>query len=97
MALTYPGIKSLSPMHGQAEKSSIMGVLEPSNFWSVAVPLASMFVLNAVNLVWAGPVTTRLMKERKHQGEFVLLGPGGVMAGAPFDADVEMRERRKEH
>ena len=26
-----------------------------------------MFTLNALNLLWVGPVTTKIMKERKHQ------------------------------
>ena len=29
--------------------------------------MATIFTRNASNLLWAGPVTTRIMKERKHQ------------------------------
>lgn len=69
MALTYPGIGNLSPLGGANDSNSLSGVLEPRNRWNVLIPIASVFVMNAVNLVWAGPVTTRIMKERKHQGE----------------------------
>lgn len=31
------------------------------------MPLATMLVTAALNLVWIGPVTTRAMKERRHQ------------------------------
>jgi len=68
MALTYPGIKNLSPLGGANESSSFSGVLEPRNRWTVLAPIAGIFVMNLANLVWAGPVTTKIMKERKHQG-----------------------------
>lgn len=67
MALTYPGIRTLSPLGGAADSSSLRGVLDERNRYTVLLPIATVFVLNAANLVWAGPVTTRVMKERKHQ------------------------------
>ncbi|KAL6713445.1 hypothetical protein ACLMJK_008910 [Lecanora helva] len=67
MAITYPGIKNLSPMGGANESNSLSGVLEPRNRWTVLAPIAGIFLMNVSNLVWAGPVTTRIMKERKHQ------------------------------
>jgi len=67
MALTYPGIRNLSPMGGAADSNSLSGVLDERNRYSVLLPITTVFVLNAANLVWAGPVTTRIMKERKHQ------------------------------
>ena len=69
MALTYPGIRNVSPMGGLGEKNSLAGVLDERNRYTVLLPIAAITVLNAANLVWAGPVTTRIMKERKHQGE----------------------------
>jgi hypothetical protein len=68
MMLTFPGIKNPSPLGGANGSNSLSGVLEPSNRWSVLVPITSVFAMNAMNLIWAGPVTTRIMKERKHQG-----------------------------
>jgi len=70
MALTYPGNKNISPLGGAAESSSLSGVLDERNRYTVLFPIATVFVLNAANLVWAGPVTSRIMKERIHQGEF---------------------------
>ena len=49
------------------EASSVSGVLQEQNRWTVLAPIATIFAMNAANLVWAGPVTTRIMKERKHQ------------------------------
>ncbi|CAD6583526.1 MAG: hypothetical protein ASARMPREDX12_001295 [Alectoria sarmentosa] len=67
MALTYPGIKSSSPLGITTEPSSLSGLLEEKNRWTVFVPITTMFALNSINLIWAGPVTTKIMKERKHQ------------------------------
>ena len=68
MALTYPGIKSPSPLgNATTQPSSLTGLLQESNRWTVLAPIATIFALNAANLLWAGPVTTRIMKERKHQ------------------------------
>ncbi|KAH6668031.1 hypothetical protein B0J14DRAFT_176910 [Halenospora varia] len=62
LALTYPG--SASPL-GTA--SSLSGVLADSNRWSVLVPLATMFVGGLINMVYVGPATTKIMRERKVQ------------------------------
>ena len=95
MALTYPGTRNpTSPLGGLSEsRSSLRGVLEERNRWAVLVPLATMFVLNAANLVYVGPVTTGIMRERKHQGESFLsfyFGSRGVGGGAYVwgDGDV---------
>ena len=66
MALTYPGVKSSSSLT-TAEPSSVQGILQDQNRWTVLAPIASIFALNALNLLWAGPVTTKIMKDRKHQ------------------------------
>lgn len=65
MALTYPGLKS--PINLTSEPSSLSGLLQPSNRSTVLVPILTVFLANASNLLWAGPVTTRIMKERKRQ------------------------------
>ena len=67
MALTYPGIKSLSPVGGANEASGIFGVLDVRNRYSVLLPIAGMFITGALNMAYLGPVTTKVMKERKHQ------------------------------
>lgn len=73
MALTYPGVKtpssSSSPLTTTTDPSpsSLPGFLEAKNRYTVLAPIATVFVLNAANLLWAGPVTTRIMKERKRQ------------------------------
>ncbi|TVY49857.1 putative mitochondrial outer membrane protein [Lachnellula cervina] len=62
LALTYPG--SRNPL---GPSSSLSGTLAESNRWSVLAPLATMFVGGLVNLVYVGPATTRIMRERKVQ------------------------------
>lgn len=77
MALTYPGVKNVSPLGGANESSSIWGLLEERNRWSVGAPIVGILVCNVVNLAWAGPVTTKIMKERKHQGGWFSSGVCG--------------------
>ena len=67
MALTYPAVKSaLTP-----GPSGISGAFAPENRGSVFFPLANIFLSNFLNLVWLGPWTTRVMRERKHQGKLM--------------------------
>jgi len=47
--------------------SSIAGVFHEDNFTSVLLPLALNFICGAANLLYLGPVTTKCMRERKHQ------------------------------
>jgi hypothetical protein len=47
--------------------SSISGVLDPINRWTVLAPLATNWVVAVVNLLYLGPATTKVMRERKHQ------------------------------
>ncbi|KAF4629483.1 hypothetical protein G7Y89_g8663 [Cudoniella acicularis] len=62
LALTYPG--SGNPL-GTA--SGLSGTFAETNRWSVLVPVATMFVTGLVNMVFIGPATTKLMRERKVQ------------------------------
>lgn len=94
MLLTYPGTKNLSPLGGANGSNSLSGVLEPSNRWNVLVPIASVFVMNGLNLLWAGPVTTRIMKERKHQGE-CLRSSGEQWVDANIAGGTETRDGKK--
>jgi hypothetical protein len=64
LALTYPG--SGAPL-GAA--SGFPGAFAEENRWSVLVPLATIFVTSVANLLFLGPATTRVMRERKVQGK----------------------------
>ena len=61
LALTYPGTPGAP--------SSLSGTFAEPNRWSVLVPVATMFVTSFFNMTIIGPATTRVMKERKHQGK----------------------------
>jgi len=65
LALTYPGERTAIAFR----PSSLSGVLETQNRLHVLTPLLAMFVTSLANLVAVGPATTRIMKERKHQGD----------------------------
>ena len=43
------------------------GVLDPINRINVLTPLAIIFLTSAANCFYLGPVTTKTMRERKHQ------------------------------
>lgn len=67
MALTYPANKNPFGAAG-----GVAGVLDPSNRWSVLVPLISAFFCALANLAVIGPATTRVMDERRQQGGLIL-------------------------
>lgn len=64
LALTFPG---QSTVLGRSA-SGYKGVLLDENRYSVLTPIAIMFITALSNLVYFGPTTTRIMRERKHQG-----------------------------
>ena len=64
LALTYPAVRGLS-----SPASGLQGILDVANRWSVLVPVATMFITGLVNVVYVGPATTKVMRERKHQGK----------------------------
>jgi len=68
LALTWPGDK-IASLGGEDMRSnaSFSGLLEAPNRWTALVPIALMFGTSLLNLVLLGPMTTRVMKERKHQ------------------------------
>lgn len=69
LALTWPGEKVASASSlALRENVGWRGILHESNFWTGLVPVGVMFLTGLVNLVALGPMTTRVMKERKHQG-----------------------------
>lgn len=63
LALTFPGERTAI---GRVPPS-ISGVLEPSSRTHVLTPLAIMFMTGVANLIYIGPKTTQIMRERKHQ------------------------------
>lgn len=72
LALTWPGEKFAS-VGGAAARQNAgpFGLMEGDNLWAALVPIAVMFATSALNLVWLGPMTTKVMKQRKHQGTHV--------------------------
>lgn len=68
LALTYPGNTSvLAP-----SASSLQGCLDKNNRYNVLLPIVVMTAMNLTNLLVLGPATTKIMKERKHQGKSVI-------------------------
>ena len=67
LALTWPGEK----VAGASFRKNVgwRGVLEPGNFGDALVPFGLMFGTALLNLGLLGPMTTKVMKERKYQGE----------------------------
>ena len=66
LALTYPGERTLT---GSAP-SGLGGVLADGNRMHVLAPILTIFATSLMNLAVVGPATTRIMRERKHQGTF---------------------------
>lgn len=62
LTLTYPGTKT------SRSSSSLAGVLMAQNRYTVFAPLALALTINAANLLYISPQTTKVMKQRKHQG-----------------------------
>jgi hypothetical protein len=70
LAITWPGEKLAGATGvGLVRKNAgWRGLLEADNLWTGLVPVAIMFGTALLNLVVLGPATTKVMKERKHQG-----------------------------
>ena len=72
LALTWPGERVASLGNGEARsQSGWRGIVQGGNGWDLLLPIAVMFGTNLLNLVVLGPATTKVMKERRHQGEFI--------------------------
>lgn len=69
LALTFPGT---SKAVGRTD-SGFGGVMQDRNRYNVLTPLGTMFLTGLVNLVYFGPATTTIMRERKHQGNVACL------------------------
>lgn len=63
LALTFPAERTAIG----TSASSFAGVLEPANRLHVLTPLSIVFVAGLVNAAYVGPLTTKTMRERKHQ------------------------------
>jgi hypothetical protein len=65
----YFGMQTILPLTTilSFPASSLSSLADSPNLWSVTVPLAGMAVLGAMNWLWLGPWTTKVMRERKHQ------------------------------
>lgn len=70
LALTWPG-ERIAAAGGASIRShaGCAGLLEENNRWIALVPIATMFATSLANWLVLGPATTKVMKERKHQGE----------------------------
>lgn len=70
MAFTWPGEK----IAGAAGVGSVWknagwrGLMDDSNLWTALVPIGLMVGTALLNAIVLGPATTKVMKERKHQG-----------------------------
>ena len=69
LALTWPGEK-LAQVGGRelTQTSGFWGIFSENNLMTAGVPVFLMFATSAANLFVFGPATTKVMKERKHQG-----------------------------
>ena len=69
MALTFPGSHTLV----ENKPGGLGGLLASENLFSALVPIATIFAINVSNLLVIGPATTRIMRERKHQGTMIFI------------------------
>lgn len=73
LALTWPGDK-IAQVGAKAvtQNTGFWGIFSDNSFWTAGIPVAIMFATSAANLFVFGPATTKVMKERKHQGKIEL-------------------------
>jgi hypothetical protein len=70
LALTWPGEKLASVGGAVARRNAgLSGLLADENRWIALIPVVTMFATSLLNLVLLGPATTKVMRERKHQGK----------------------------
>ena len=70
LALTWPGEKVAGAIGvGSVRKDAgWRGLMEEGNLWTALLPIGIMFGTSLANLFVLGPATTKVMRERKHQG-----------------------------
>lgn len=88
VALTYPASKL-----GLGISSGFHGVFADVNRWSVLIPIATIFVTSLANMALVGPATTKIMRERKHQG--TVLVPFCCQLGTRLTCESETRDGKK--
>jgi hypothetical protein len=70
LLVTYPGEKLLGVGNQHIRVNvGFSGLLADTNRWSVAIPLATIFLTSVFNSFLLGPATTNTMKLRHHQGK----------------------------
>lgn len=70
LAFTWPGSELVNGAGLQpgSKDAGWRGLLADANFWTALVPIATMFGTSLLNLLVLGPATTKVMRQRKHQG-----------------------------
>lgn len=70
LALTWPGEK-IAQVGGRelTQNAGFWGIFSENSLLTAGVPVFLMFATSAANLLVFGPATTKVMKERKHQGK----------------------------
>ena len=88
LALTWPGDK-IAQVGTKAitQNTGFWGILSDNSFWTAGIPVAIMFATSAANLFVFGPATTKVMKERKHQGK--IRWNRAVLRRVPASADTD--------
>jgi hypothetical protein len=74
LALTWPGDKlaGAAGLGAMRQNTGWRGLSADNNFWTALVPITLMVGTAVLNLAWFGPATTKVLRERKHQGRFGL-------------------------
>ncbi|KAK3047927.1 hypothetical protein LTR09_010752 [Extremus antarcticus] len=98
LALTWPGEKlaGAAGVGAMRQHTGWRGLIDDSNMWTALVPIGLMFGTSLLNLVWLGPATTKVLRERKHQGMVTLLGAGNA-GGFWLTPILETRDGKKYH
>jgi hypothetical protein len=92
LALTWPGDK-IAQVGAKtiSQNAGFWGIFSDNSFWTAGIPVAIMFATSAANLFVFGPATTKVMKERKHQGEIQL----NEVPPSATDTVTETRDGKK--
>lgn len=70
LAITWPGEKVAQVGGAEiSQNAGFWGVFSENSLLTAGVPVAIMFATSAANLLVFGPATTKVMRERKHQGK----------------------------
>jgi hypothetical protein len=96
LALTWPGGK-LAQIGGRelTQNSGFWGIFSENNLMTAGLPVVLMFATSAANLLVFGPATTKVMRERKHQGMMVERDATGDTQRSPTNTFTETRDGKK--